>query len=230
MLYQKIQISILIIGIMLFSSYSLEAQEANDEDNETMQYVDWGLEGGISHYGNRYQFYDADGWPKEALPMLGIDASVWLDYHISDNWDIRFVASATMERCRYLRSDSSSIVTGFGIDLGLPFIYRLRFQNGTAFFGVGPYTHFLLFSISDANSGLNNPFNEELGDDPVTGDPLFSMNGFNAGIAATIGYEFRSKWLWALNLKWGITNQLNTSQPDLFAKSLKVTACIGHRF
>jgi hypothetical protein len=233
----KMKKILFIVAIISFfdlqCSVSLAQSDSWDDDDYHLQFVSWGLQGGVnaSSFIMRVDPLLRDTLIMDsvlsATPAMGVDLGAFFEYRITDHWRVQLSARMGMDRATLRYSDHRSNMLTLGADFALPVLYRTPFSTGSIFFSVAPYCHFVFFS--DVTEGINL-YRRQIYTDPVTGKDRFALSDIHAGIDLAVGYEFESHWQLQLDARFGITDILNLETPGTFVYPYKVSLLVGYHF
>lgn len=219
---------ILLTIIAIAAVLTVGGQET-DDDTESRQFTKWSIAAGPNLCSYRYNVEGADNAPDRIAPNAGFDLGGGIAYLITDAFSLRVTALGTLERVRLIQDDASSSLTSIGSDLALQIDYTLPTQHRRLHLLAGPYTHFVMYSHSSEHT-VSNPYSRYIATDPRSGQPLFSLGKLNAGVALTISYLMGQHWQSEIDLKWGITDLLNTDSPGLYVKPFKASIHLAYTF
>ena len=215
----------LIIILFLFS-----VAFAQDTLDDFRQHTTWGFTTGANILDYSLNLESAVGAPDRAAPGLGAEAALFLDYHISEPWALRFAPSLGMEHINLYKGTDDGHLFSFVLELGVALEYTINTKHSTFNILFGPYSHFVLASTLYGSDNLRNPSSRTIAADPVTEQPSFAMGDLNSGIDLSFAYQMPSSWLLQLDLKYGVTDLLNADSHRLYVRPFKAVLSIGRRF
>ena len=227
--------NVLIIALLsLFTShFTLSQAQLYVSDDDTRQYVSWGVVGGanVSSFIMKVDPLLRDTLIADSvlnsLPATGMSLGLFFDYHITPDWRLQMSGQFSLEQALLRYSDHHSHMLTLGSDVSLAALYRKPWRGGHLYFALGPYFHFVLYSA--ATEGIN-PYRRQIYVDPATGKSRFAMNDIHAGLGFTLGYEFNSRWLAQVENRFGVTDILNFETPGTYVYPYKITFGVGCHF
>lgn len=223
----KILILIFCIGPFL-PTYAQTTTCDTCDDN--LQFVSWGITAAPNLVGYRFNLEDSPDNPDRIYPNIGFDAGAFFEFHINRHWSLQMAASGDLERILLIKNDTSNHLTTIGMDIEILACYRLWKKSGAWFAKLGPYTHFVFYNHINSNGNISNLYTRILANDPRTGEPRFLMNDFNAGLSVSLGWESKSHWEYALNMKWGVSDLLNQESHTYFIKPYHIGFQLSYHF
>ena len=232
-----------VILLIFNSQFSILNSQPSPDDYR--QHTSWGFTTGANLLSYSLNLESAVGAPDRATPGLGADFGLFLDYHVSEAWAIRFAPSASMEHIRLYKNNDDGHLISFALDLSIALNYNFQLSTFNFQLLLGPYTHFVLASTLYGSDYLTNPYSRYVADDPVTERPYFAMGDLSSGLLLAFAYQLPSSWFLQLDLKYGITDLLNTDttvkgdlqsvkgdlqSPSLYVRPFKISLSAGHSF
>lgn len=220
--------------IFFLFSFLFSAASAQDTLDDFRQHTTWGFTTGANILDYSLNLESAVGAPDRAAPGLGAEAALFLDYHISEPWALRFAPSLGMEHINLYKGADDGHLFSFVLELGIALEYTFKQSNNQILKHTsilfGPYSHFVLASTLYGSDNLRNPYSRTIAADPVTEQPSFAMGDLNSGINLSIAYQMPLAWFLQLDLKYGITDLLNADSHRLYVRPFKTVLSIGRRF
>ena len=228
-------IILLFLTIQSSFLYSIKAQDTLDDFR---QHTTWGFTTGVNILNYSLNLESAVGAPDRAAPGIGSEAALFLDYHISQPCALRFAPSIGMEHINLYKGNDDGHLFTFVLELGIAFEYSIPLQSSRQLnILFGPYSHFVLASTLYGSDELRNPYSRttvsvvtDSQTDPVIEQPSFAIGDLNSGIALAVAYQMQSLWFIQLDLKYGITDLLNTDSHRLYVQPFKALLSVGRRF
>lgn len=202
-------------------------EERSDEANR--QYTSWSIVAGPNISGYRFSLQATDNAPDRISPATGFDLGSAISYHIMSDWQLRLTALTGLERTKLKQDSETTTLSSLGADIVAQAGYRIELQGTQIQLLAGPYTHFIIASQS-SNHIISNPFNRTIANNPRTDNTLFALGEFSAGGAVTIVLQLKSKWMLALDTRWGLTDMLNAESHELYVRPYKVALLAGYSF
>ena len=120
------------------------------------------------------------------------------------------------------------------MDVEVPMYFMLCLptrQNGNFFIGAGPYTDFVVKAkMIDDGGTESNPYELEVGSDPVTGTPTFALNKNNSGLGAMVGYETPFGLRISGGFSMSISDILGFKYEGHYVRQQKITLGVAYHF
>lgn len=113
-------------------------------------------------------------------------------------------------------------IRSFNVEVPVYAMFQLpAADKSRAYIGIGPYGRFG-FSAKDRTTGINlyKEYNGAKSD----------LQRFDAGLAATVGYEFSNGIQINASYKFGLLDQLNANKKIASLKNQKISLGLGYRF
>lgn len=217
-----------LVYILLFIGFVTGSARCQEDTaaQENRQYTRWALTIGPNLTSYRCNLQNVDDAPDKVTPALGIDCGAAIEYRISQPWSLQMGLLGNIERVGLQKDGNTSKLSDFGIDLSIQACWQ---SERGLLAAIGPYTHFVLGSITN-DWRTPNPHSRGFADNPRTEEPLFAIGDLNAGIALTAGYELNKNWHFVLDLKWGVTDLLITDSHRLYVRPLKTALRLVYNF
>ena len=220
--------------LLLIFNFQFSILNSQPSPDDYSQHTSWGFTTGANLLSYSLNLESAVGAPDRATPGLGADFGLFLDYHVSEAWAIRFAPSASMEHIRLYKNNDDGHLISFALDLSIALEFSFEHSSIQAIkhssILLGPYTHFVLASTLYGSDYLTNPYSRYVADDPVTERPYFAMGDLSSGLLLAFAYQLPSSWFLQLDLKYGITDLLNTDTHRLYVRPFKISLSAGHSF
>ena len=220
----------IIILFLLSSCLCAAAQEASDSLDDFRQHTTWGFVTGPNILNYSLNLESTTGSPDRSKPGLGAELGLFLDYHISEPWAIRFIPSAGMEHVNLYKGDDDGHLFTFAIEMAMALEYTHPLHKGSLNVAAGPYSHFVLASTLYGSDNLTNPYSRTTASDPYTEQPTFAMGDLGAGLLFFTAYELPSAWFIQVDVRYGITDMLNADSHCLYVRPFKAVIAFGRRF
>lgn len=221
---------LVFILLIIIVNCQLSIVNCQDTLDDFRQHTTWGFVTGPNMLNYSLNLESAADSPDRATPGIGAELGLFLDYHITDSWALRFSPSAGMEHINLFKGTDDGHLFTFALELGIALEYTFKIQNSTFNINLGPYSHFVLASTLYGSDNLTNPYSRTIDSDPFTEQPNFAIGDFNAGLAFAIAYQFPSWWFVQLELKYGVTDLLNADSQRLYVRPFKTVISVGRRF
>lgn len=128
----------------------------------------------------------------------------------------------TLQNSKLDVSGVKNNIRSWGVEVPVYALFQLPATNtGRAYVGVGPYAS---YGLSAKNRTADLSLYSKNG-----ADKSF-LNRFDAGLAATIGYEFTNRIQINASYKRGILDELNTNSKESSLRSQRISLGVGYRF
>ena len=208
------------------STVNCQLSVVNCQEEPFRQHLSWGVFVSPNLTGWSHNLDTISTAPDRIHPHFGVDAGFYLNFHVTPQWSILFGSNITLEQLRLSTNNENDNLSTLGADIDLSLSFSIPCNNLTISLALGPYTHFMLYDLS--NDPAMHPYSRNFSYNPRNEEPVFRLNDFNAGVAAQISCLNKDGWQLFCKFRLGITDILNIDSHRLFVRPYKLSLGLAY--
>lgn len=171
-------------------------------------------------------------------PGVGVEAMVYVDYHIARQWSVQLCVRPAVERVAVEEWQPSAVssssphnnghLTTLSVAIVLPIVYHTHIGAKPLDLALAPYSHFVALSHTD--NGIGNPYSRVAATNQRSGMDQLALSDFHSGIALEVQMPLHNNWNIRLTAMQGLTNILNLANNNssrVNPQKIVITLCRG---